>query len=137
MLRLLALILLLYSVLMLAVHLASWRLGEHWARGNDSWANRWLPPRTVLRGEALYWALALGSWPLWSAVVTKVVVAVFALIHIVGWLYTEVGRQPLRPGPASPLASLKARLAVAVFDYIEAFALLGVTFLTAAHLILS
>ena len=129
----LASILLLYTVLMLAVHFSTWHLLTRWYGPSDSWVKRRLPPLRLLRIEALYWLLALAAWQLWSLRV-KVVVGSFAAIHLVVWLAAELrsGRVAgggLESGPRRPVA-----LAITAFDFVEAFALASLGFLSAAFL---
>ncbi len=119
----LTVILLIYTVLMLGLHLTSWKLLEKWHAAEDSWVRRRLPVMRLLRIEAGYWLLALAVWPWWSFV-TKVVVAVFAGIHIALWISTEWKRIHDGTLPGQGALTRKSVLVVTTFDLVEALALI-------------
>ena len=126
MLRFLAASLLITTPAMLAIHLASYKLVQQWCAPNSSWAARWLPPMRLLRLEAGHWVLALAAWPLWRSVAAKMLVMVFASLHLIGWIGAEFRgarlHQTFAKEPYRPVVAL----GVAAFDLVEFFALLVV-----------
>jgi len=117
-------ILIVYTALMLGLHLTSWKLVEEWHAVEDNWVKRWLPAMRVLRVEGFYWLLALGIWPLWPSF-TKVLVAVFAAIHIALWIGMEWKRSHDRGLLGDGFLSRKLEIVVTTFDFVEAFALVA------------
>jgi hypothetical protein len=122
-----------YTVLMLGIHLTSWKLMGEWFGSKESWVKGWLPVMRVLRVEAFYWLLALATWSLWASV-GKALVALFATIHIALWASVEWSRMQgrIRLGEGAP--SRRLALTVTLFDFVEAFALIWVGYSAAAYL---
>ena len=123
---LIAIALLLATLIMLGIHLASWKLVQAWYGAPGSWASRRLGPMRVLRFEAAYWALALAAWPLWSSPWMKAVVPALAIIHLAGWGAGEFHRARVEARPADESTRHRLAAAVTVFDLIETFALLAI-----------
>jgi hypothetical protein len=124
--KLLSAVLVAATLLMLAIHLASWRLVAMWYAGGSSWVHRHLPPLRLIRIEALYWSLTLAAWPLWGTLAWKLLVGIFAGIHIGGWVVAEL-RRPQLPAGLTDLGNRRVvTLAVTGFDLIEAVALVAV-----------
>ncbi|HVA00462.1 MAG TPA: hypothetical protein VMV34_02295 [Terriglobia bacterium] len=115
--------LIIYTALMLGLHLTSWKLVAEWQGAEDTWVKRWLPAMWVVRVEAFYWLLALAAWPLWSSLM-EVLVAAFATIHLVLWIGMEWKRSHDRSLPGDGFFSHKLTLVVTTFDFVEAFALI-------------
>jgi hypothetical protein len=122
----LASILVIYTAVMLGVHLLSWRLVERWYGGSDSWVKRRLTPLRVLRGEALYWGLVLAAWPLWPSVLVKIAFTVFGTIHFGGWLAAESRCLRIAQGPESSSSRRALTRAITIFDLAEVFPLVAV-----------
>src|SRR3989304_10262848 len=98
--KVLSALLVLATVAMLGIHLTSWRLVGKWYAREESWVKNHLSPMRVIRGEAVYWSLALAAWPLWTSLVWKILVGLFAAIHLGGWLVAELRRSRLQVGLA-------------------------------------
>lgn len=130
--KILAVVLIVYSAGMLLIHLSSWKLLEKWKSPEGSWVKRRFPPQLVLRIEALYWLLILASWPLWPSTAWKAMVVVFAAIHLAVWLAGEV--QTIRSGVVTA-APPKTRRFIVAFDLVEAVALVAIAWFAAFHLL--
>ena len=117
-----ATVLVFYTVLMLAVHLSSWKLMESWHSAGKTWAKRWFPSHRAVRFEAAYWLIALIGWPLWGPF-AAIVVAVFGAIHIGLWIGLEVKRMRSSLSMADNFSNRTVMFAVATFDFVECFAL--------------
>jgi len=124
--RILAFVLIAYTAVMLVIHVTSWKLLQKWAVPGDSWASRRFSAQTALRLEAFYWLLVLAMWPLWPSAGWKVLVAVFAAIHLGAWAVGEL--QTIRAG-ALPTAPTKARRFIVAFDLVEAVALAAIAWI--------
>ena len=126
-----AALLLVYASLMLVIHVTSWKLVEHWY-GGASWVKRWLPLDRVVRGEAVFWVLVLLAWPLWRPRAFRIIIAIFAVIHLVVWIVVDARRNrgPLLAG--WPIRKITRSLAT--FDSIEALVLAGIIWVTARRL---
>ena len=130
--RILIFTLVAYTAVMLVIHLSSWKLLQKWAGAGNSWTERRFSAQVALRVEAVYWLLALASWPLWPSAGWKTVVVVFAVIHLGAWAVGE--RQAVRTGglPAMPM---KARRFIVVFDLVEAGALVAIAWFAVSNLL--
>lgn len=128
----LAALLLVYASLMLVIHVTSWKLAEHWY-GGVSWVKRWLPLDRVVRGEAVFWVLALLAWPLWPPGAFRIIIAIFAVIHLAVWVVVDARRN------SGPLLGnwpvRKIARALGTFDFMEAFVLAGIIWVTARRLL--
>lgn len=132
MVKILAVVLVVYTAGMLLIHLTSAKLLRKWNSPGDSWAKRRFSPQVILRIEALYWLLILASWPLWPSSAWKAVVAVFAAIHLAGWLAGEL--QAARSGtPTAPPP--KAHRFIVAFDLVETIALVAIAWFVVFHLL--
>lgn len=116
--KILALLVATYAGVMLVIHVSTAKILNVWKEQRDSWISRWFPPRRALRTEALFWILALAAWPLWSALAVKILVVIFAAIHLVAWGAGEFRRNNNNVPLSS--ASHAVRRAIVTFDLIEA-----------------
>lgn len=137
-LKLFALVIIAYTAVMLLIHVSTGWILEAWAGSPSpagSWIQRRFHPRRALRVEALYWALlSLAAWSFWPSLNWKVVVAVFAAIHLAVWLAGELHAIRLG-GDASLEKNRKANRAIIAFDLVEAAALIAMAWLTALYLL--
>lgn len=119
--KFLALIILAYTPIMLLIHVSTGKILKAWNGPDSSWISRRFPPRRALRVEAFYWLLALAGWSLWPSAVWKILVAVFATIHLSFWLAGELRAIRLdgEAGPA-PASAPRAHQVIILFDSIEA-----------------
>lgn len=131
--KVLAVVLVVYTAGMLLIHLSSWKLLEKWQRGRGSWVARRFSPQVVLRIEALYWLLVVASWPFWPSVGWKVVVVVFAAIHLGFWLAGEL--RAMRVGALTAPPPKAGRFIVA-FDLVEAVALIAIGWFAVLRVVL-
>jgi len=122
--KILALLIAIYAPLMLLIHVSTGRILEAWNEQPDSRISRWFPPRCALRTEALFWVLALVSWFLWQSLVWRVLVVVFAAIHLGIWAADEF-RVNSKNGSAFT-ASPTMKRAIIGFDLAEAVVLAGI-----------
>ena len=120
--KVLSALLVLATVAMLGIHLTSWRLVGKWYAREQSWVKNHLSPMRVIRGEAAYWGLTLAAWPLWTSLVWRILVGLFAAIHLGGWLVAELRRSRLQSMVGDERKQRTVALAVAGFDFVEAFA---------------
>jgi len=122
--KILALLVAIYAPVMLLIHLSTGKILKAWNEQSDSWINRWFPPRRALRTEALFWLLALAAWFLWRPLAWKIVVVVFAVIHLGIWGANEfaVNRKSVSALTATP----NMRRVIVAFDLVEAFVLAAV-----------
>lgn len=130
--RILAFAILAYTAVMLVIHLSSWKLLQKWAGAEDSWARRWFSAQVALRVEAVYWLLVLAMWPLWPSPGWKVLVVVFAIIHLGAWAAGELRK--CREG-GLPVLPTKARRFIVGFDLVEAVALAAIAWLAVAQVL--
>lgn len=119
----LALALLISTLPMLVVHLASGKLLREWSATPRSWLGRKLSPRTLLRGEAAYWGMALLGWPMWHPWALKATVAVLFGVHMVAWAVGELRRGEITGRHVADAPRL--RRAIIAFDVLEALVLVG------------
>jgi len=122
----LAVVILAFTALMLAIHVSAWWLVRSWYGARDSWAGRALAPIGVLRFEAAYWTLALAAWALWRSVPMKLLVAVFAALHLAGWMWGELKRRDSAAGVRSGRPPRYLPAIVTAFDWVETLALLAI-----------
>ena len=121
--RILAFIIAIYSPVMLVIHVSTAKILRTWKQP-DSWISRWFPPRCALRVEGVFWLLALASWFLWRSLAWKILVIVFAVIHLAIWAADEF-RVSRKDGPAFTVSPAVTR-AIVVFDAVEAVVLAGI-----------
>lgn len=130
--RILALTFAAYTVVMLVIHLSSWKLLQRWAGAGDSWTSRRFSAQTALRLEAFYWLLVLVMWPLWPSAGWKVLVVVFAVIHLGAWAVGELRK--VREG-GLPALPTRARRFIVGFDLVEAVALAAIAWIAVVQLL--
>ena len=87
--KILALLIAIYVPVMLLIHVSTGKILEAWSEHPSSRLSRWFPPRRALRVEGVFWLLALLSWFLWPSLFWKVVVVLFAAIHLGIWAADE------------------------------------------------
>jgi len=119
--KILALLVAIYTPVMLLIHLSTGKILRAWNEQPGSSISRWFPPRCALRTEALFWFLALAAWFLWRPLVLKILVIVFAVIHLAIWAAGEF-RTNGKKGSAFT-ASPTMKRAIVAFDLAEAFIL--------------
>ncbi|TAM84665.1 MAG: hypothetical protein EPN47_00690 [Acidobacteria bacterium] len=131
--KILGLLIVVYTPVMLLIHVGTSKILRAWNQHPTSWISRRLPPQRALRIEGMYWLLALAAWPLWHALGWKVVVVLFALIHLGIWAAGELtaGRKKKPAFTTSP----SLNQIIIVFDSVEALVLtalgvIAVLFLT-------
>jgi len=131
--RILAFVIAIYTPVMLLIHVSTSKILRAWNEQPDSGISRWFTPRRALRVEGVFWLLALAAWSLWQPLVWKVLVVVFALIHLGIWGAGELtaGRQK---GPAFTSSPTVKRIIV-IFDLVEAFVLAALGVVTVLYLI--
>lgn len=122
----LAVVVVAYSAVMLLIHLSTSKILEEWDRPDGSWLQKRFPPQRLLQIEALYWLLALASWPLWSSSPFKAMVIVFAMIHLGIWAAGELHLLRLSLGTSQTNQTGKARRIIIGFDLVEAAALVAI-----------
>lgn len=120
----LALLLAIYTPLMLLIHLSTGKILKAWNEEPASWISRWFPPRRALRIEALFWILALAGWFLWRSLPWKVLVVVFAAIHLGIWGADEFAGGRKNASAFSVTGGM--RQAIVAFDFLEACFLVAV-----------
>ena len=119
-------LLLLWTLAMLGIHLAS-RPVLRRALAAPGERPRWLSVRSVVRFEGVYWtalvAFSIWFWqllPLWA-------LSVLGVIHIGGWLYGESRRWfAARSTPLDPGRTDRVLWGLWVFHLVEAVALIVV-----------
>jgi len=131
--RILALLIAIYAPVMLLIHVSTGRILRAWNEQPDSRISRWFTPRRALRVEGLFWLLALAAWSLWQPLVWKVLVVLFASIHLGIWGAGEftTGRQK---GPAFTTSPTVKRIII-IFDSVEAFVLAALGVVAGLYLI--
>lgn len=130
--KILAFVLIAYTLVMLLIHLTSWKLLQKWNGPADSWINQRFSAQVALRVEALYWLLVLVSWPFWPSAAWKAVVVAFAVIHLGVWLEGELRRARVGALSSPPVA---AHRFIVAFDLVEAGALVAIAWFTMFHLL--
>jgi len=119
--KILALLVAIDTPVMLLIHLSTGKILNAWNEQPASWISRWFSPRRALRTEALFWLLALAAWFLWRALAWKVLVVVFAVIHLGLWGADEFAGN--RKNVSAFTATPKMRRVIVAFDLVEAFVL--------------
>jgi hypothetical protein len=122
--KILALLIAIYTPVMLLIHVSTGRILQAWTAHPASWISRWLPPRRALRIEGAYWMLALAAWPLWHALMWKILVVAFAAIHLGIWAADEF--RVIRKNSSGFTASPAMKRAIVAFDLAEAVVLAGI-----------
>lgn len=87
--KVLGLLIAFYTPVMLLIHVTTSKILKAWNEHTDSWISRRFPPKRALRVEGIYWILALAAWPLWQPMIWKVLVVLFAMIHLGIWSASE------------------------------------------------
>lgn len=131
--RTLALVITIYAPVMLLIHLSTGKILKAWNEQPDSRISRWFPPRRALRVEGMFWLLVLAAWSLWHLLVWKVLVVIFALIHLGIW-----GAGEFETGPQKDQAfttSPTVKRIIVVFDSAEAFVIAALGVVTVLYLI--
>jgi len=116
--RILALIISIYALVMLLIHVSTGRILRTWNERPDSWISRLFTPRRALRVEGVFWLLALAAWSLWQPLVWKIVVSLFAAIHLAIWAANEF--RFARKNPSVFARSPVTKRAIVAFDLVEA-----------------
>ena len=122
--KILALLVAIYAPLMLLVHVSTGKILEAWNEHPGSWISRRFPARSALRVEGVFWLLALFSWFLWQSLLWKILVVLFAAIHLGIWAADEF-RANGKSGSAF-MVSPRMQRAIVVFDMAEAVVLAGI-----------
>lgn len=122
--KILALLIVIYAPVMLLIHVSTGKILEAWNSHPGSWISRRFPPRRALRVEGTFWLLALLSWFLWQSLFWKVLIVIFAAIHLGIWTAGEF-RGKGKDGSAFTESPTLNR-AIVVFDMVEAVVLAGI-----------
>ncbi len=122
--KILSLVIAIYTPVMLLIHLSTGKILEAWNEHPDSWISRSFPPRRALRVEGVFWLLALISWVLWQSLLWKVLVVLFAAIHLGIWAADE-SRANGKNVATFKVSAIMKRVIV-VFDMAEAVVLAGI-----------
>lgn len=131
--KILALLIAIYTPLMLVIHVSTGKILTAWNEQSDSWISRRFPPQRALRIEALFWLLALAAWSLWQPLAWRVIIALFAAIHLGIW---GAGELTINKTNIFVLnRNLYLERVIVVFDLIEAFALAALGFFALWYLI--
>ncbi|MDE3178925.1 MAG: hypothetical protein KGM47_04615 [Acidobacteriota bacterium] len=136
--KILAFIIIAYTAVMLLIHVSTAKILEAWDESvgpAGSWIKRRFPPQRALRVEALYWVLTLVAWSFWRSLGWKVVVVVFAAIHLGIWAAGELHAIRLNSSDAVPANNHKAHRAIIAFDLIEAVMLVAIAWLSVLYLL--
>lgn len=131
--RTLALLIAIYTPVMLLIHVSTGKILKAWNEQSDSWITRHFPPRHALRIEALFWLLTLAAWSLWQPLPWKVIVVLFAAIHLGIWSAGELAMN--RNHTLAFTQNRSARRVIVVFDWVEALALSAVGVFAVLYLI--
>lgn len=129
----LALVIAIYSPVMLLIHVSTGKILSAWNQQPDSWISRWFPPRRALRVEGVFWLLVLGVWPLWRTLVMKILVVIFALVHLGIWGAGEL-KANSQKGSGLTTSPTVERIIV-IFDSVEALILVALGVATVVYLI--
>ena len=129
----LAFLIVVYALIMILLHVFTGKILKPWHEQPGSRISRWFPPRRALRTEGLFWLFALAAWVLWKSLALKVLVVVFAAIHLGIWGASEFkgNRNMVSAFNATP----GVRRAIVAFDLVEAFVLTALSVLTLLYLI--
>lgn len=131
--KILALLIAIYMPLMLVIHVSTGKILTAWNEQPDSWISRRFPQQRALRIEALFWLLALAAWSLWQPLAWRVIIALFAAIHLGIW---GAGELTINKTNVFVLnRNLYLERVIVVFDLIEAFALAALGFFALRYLI--
>lgn len=131
--RILALAIAIYSPVMLLIHVSTGKILSAWNQQPNSSISRWFPPQCALRVEGMYWLLALGAWPLWRALVLKILVVLFALVHLGIWGAGELKANSQKGSGLT--TSPKVKRIIVIFDSVEALILVALGVATMLYLI--
>jgi len=131
--NILAFLIAIYALVMILLHVFTGKILKTWREQPGSRISRWCPPRLALRTEGLFWLLALAAWFLWASLALKVLVVVFAAIHLGIWGASEL------KGNSNMVSAFNTtpatRRAIVVFDLIEALVLTALSVLAVLYLI--
>ncbi|MGA8182712.1 MAG: hypothetical protein WB819_03605 [Terriglobia bacterium] len=119
--RILALVIAIYAPVMLLIHVSTARILKAWNEQPASRISRRFTPRRALRVEGVFWLLALAAWSLWQPLAWKVLVVLFAAIHLAIWAAGEL-QAATKNAPAFTTSPAMNR-AIVAFDLLEAFLL--------------
>lgn len=135
--KILALIITVYTLPMLFIHVSTANILKAWSGAPGSWIKRRFSPRRALRVEALYWLLSLAAWPIWRVMTAwKALVVLFAAIHLGVWLGSEFGKLQLNSeSGGDSMHSDRFDRAIITFDLIEAVVLLAMATLAVLYLL--
>ncbi len=131
--KILALVIAIYALAMVVLHVSTSAILRAWKERPGSWISRRFPARRALRTEALFWLLALVALPLWQPLAWKLVIIVFAVIHLGVWLGGELTLTWTDPSALTQTAT--RRRAVVAFDLVEAVVLAAAGVFAAVYLI--
>jgi hypothetical protein len=130
--KILVLLIAIYTPVMLLIHLSTGKILRAWNEQPDSWIRRWFPPRRALRTEGIFWLLALAAWFFWRPLAWKVLVVIFAVIHLSIWGADEFA---IRRKSASAFTTTPVmRRVIVAFDLVEAFVLAAVEVIAVSYL---
>ena len=131
--KILAFVVVVYALVMILLHVSSGKILKIWQERPGARISRWFPPRRALRTEGLFWLLALAAWALWKPLALRVLVFVFAAIHLGIWGASEVkgNRNTVSAFNATP----RVRRAIVAFDLVEAFVLTAIGIIAAFYVI--
>ena len=118
--KILGLLIAFYTPVMLLIHVTTSKILVAWKERPASWISLRFPPQRALRIEGAYWLLALVAWPLWHAMIWKILVALFALIHLGIWGASEF---TAGGGKRSFFTTSKMNQIIVAFDSVEALVL--------------
>jgi hypothetical protein len=134
--KILALVIAVYTVPMLLIHVSTGKILKAWGGPADSWIKEQCPPQRAVRIEALYWLLALAGWTFWRSLSWKVLIVLFAAIHLTVWLAGELKAIRLSvDGADSRSETGRLHEVIVVFDLLEAFVLAGAGVLAVLYLL--
>lgn len=122
--RTLALVIAIYTPVMLLIHVSTGKILIAWNEQPDSRTSRWFTPRRALRVEGAFWLLALAAYFLWQSLAWKILVIAFAAIHLGIWATGEF-RSSGEGGSVFGHSPAISR-AIVAFDAVEAVVLVGI-----------
>lgn len=123
--KLLALLIVAPTGVMVVIHVCKGKILNAWNE-QGGWTRLCFPLRRALRTEASFWNLALAACPLWSSLAWKILVVMFAAVHVAVGGAGEFRRN--RNSVSLSSASSAMQRAIVAFDLVEALflAVLGV-----------
>lgn len=130
--KIVAFLIAIYTLVMLSIHVSTGKVLRAWATYPCSWISRWLPLRRALRIEGAYWLLAVAAWFLWRSLMWKILVVLFALIHLGFWGVGEYTAS--RKKRVAFTTSPTVKRIIVVFDSVEALVLTALGFVAVLYL---